>query len=133
MTDIACLRIDVDRFKLVNDTYGHLAGDRLLRALAAELKAELRGSDTVYRIGGDEFAVLATAHNEQETAAIAERLLEAARRVRATISVGAALVDHREPYTSRSVADRLLYEAKSAGRDKARTAAPARPGDTVIT
>lgn len=133
VTDTACLLIDVDRFKSVNDTYGHPAGDRLLRALATELDSELRGSDMVYRIGGDEFAVLATAHDQHEAAAIAERLLGAARRVRATISVGAALVDHRDPHTTRVTADRLLYEAKFAGRDQARTADQGKSGDTVST
>ena len=132
VTHTACLLIDVDRFKAVNDTYGHPAGDRLLRALAAELDAELRGADTVYRIGGDEFAVLASAQGEREVAAIAERLLVAARRTRATISVGGVLLDRDDPHATRLIADRALYEAKAAGRDQARTAhfKPA-AGDTV--
>jgi len=121
-TDTACLLIDVDHFKTVNDSYGHPAGDRLLRALATELAAELRGTDTVYRIGGDEFAVLASADNDHEVAAIAERLLDAARRVRATVSVGAVLLNRDDPHMTRLTADRSLYEAKAAGRDRARTA-----------
>ncbi len=133
VTDTACLLIDVDHFKAVNDTYGHPAGDRLLRALAAELDTELRGADTVYRIGGDEFAVLASAQTEHEVAAIAERLLSAARRVRATISVGAVLLDRANPHATRLTADRALYEAKAAGRDRARTAhfEQETAGDTV--
>ncbi|MEJ7690036.1 MAG: diguanylate cyclase [Nocardioidaceae bacterium] len=87
-----------------------------------ELAAELRGTDTVYRIGGDEFAVLASADNDYEVAAIAERLLDAARRVRATVSVGAVLLNRDDPHVTRLTADRSLYEAKAAGRDRARTA-----------
>lgn len=131
VTDTACLLIDVDHFKVVNDTYGHPAGDRLLRALADELDEELRGTDTVYRIGGDEFAVLAGARDEVEATAIAERLLGAAHRVRTTISVGVALLDHHDPHTIRSAADQLLYEAKSAGRDQARITGAHLPVDVV--
>ncbi|MBA3310674.1 MAG: diguanylate cyclase, partial [Nocardioidaceae bacterium] len=63
--------------------------------------------------------------------AIAERLLGAAHRVRTTISVGVALLDHHDPHTIRSAADQLLYEAKSAGRDQARMADLKKRGDTV--
>ena len=114
----ACLFVDIDHFKSVNDTYGHPAGDRLLRGLAAELATELRGSDTLYRIGGDEFAVLATVRDRSDVAALAQRLLVAARRVRTTISVGATLVSGNGPQTTRLAADRALYAAKSAGRDQ---------------
>lgn len=120
--DTACLFVDIDHFKSVNDTYGHPAGDRLLRSLATELATELRGSDTLYRIGGDEFAVLASARSEYDMTALAQRLLEAARRVRTTISVGATLVSAAGSQATRLAADRALYSAKSAGRDQYVTA-----------
>ena len=123
-TLIACLFVDIDHFKSVNDTYGHPAGDRLLRSLASELGTELRGSDTLYRIGGDEFAVLASVRGEHDVTALAQRLLEAARRVRTTISVGATLVSAQGSHATRLAADRALYAAKSAGRDQYVTAEP---------
>lgn len=115
-TRAACLLIDVDRFKIVNDTYGHLAGDRLLQALAAELSAELRDRDTLYRIGGDEFAALLHDTHPAATAAVADRLVQAARRVRTTVSIGGAPVS-ADPDTCRHTADQALYRAKAAGRD----------------
>ena len=118
-----CLLIDIDRFKDVNDTYGHLAGDRLLRALADELSSVVRSGDSVYRIGGDEFAALLYATTAQDMGDIAVRLVQAARRVRTTISLGAAL--SRSGGTAEQLrirADRALYKAKTAGRDQAVTA-----------
>jgi diguanylate cyclase (GGDEF)-like protein len=117
-TVTACLLLDVDHFKQVNDTYGHLAGDRLLVGLAGELRRELRDGDDLYRIGGDEFAVLIRDINPGAAHAVAERLVEAARRVRSTVSVGAAVLDDAAEDV-RVRADRALYRAKRAGRDRA--------------
>ncbi len=117
--DIACFLIDVDSFKDVNDTYGHPAGDGLLRDLAQELAVELRDTDGLYRVGGDEFAVLAPLHGDDTVALVADRLLTAGRRVRTTISLGVTLLGSAEPETVRLTADRALYRAKSAGRDQA--------------
>jgi diguanylate cyclase (GGDEF)-like protein len=120
--DTACLFVDVDHFKEVNDSYGHLAGDRLLTALADELARELRDGDVVYRIGGDEFAVLLHQTNEASATAVAERMVEAARRARTTVSVGTAMLRQGSADDVRLRADRALYGAKSAGRDQATTA-----------
>lgn len=111
--------IDVDEFKVVNDSYGHLAGDRLLQALASEMQDVLRGTDRLYRVGGDEFAALVTSGSRAETDHVVQRLLEAARRVRTTVSIGTAPVAGRQPEQVRRLADEKLYLAKSRGRDRA--------------
>jgi diguanylate cyclase (GGDEF)-like protein len=115
----ACLLVDVDYFKLVNDTYGHLAGDRLLRALTEEFASVLRAGDGLFRIGGDEFAILLPSATTADMHAIAARLVQAARRVRTTVSLGAAMiVPGMTPEHVRLRADQALYEAKAAGRDR---------------
>lgn len=113
----ACLLVDVDHFKQVNDTFGHVAGDRLLCALADELRAHLRDGARLYRVGGDELAVLLSADESQSTA-VAQRLLDGARRVRTTVSIGVALVGSGPPQVARLRADKALYRAKSLGRDR---------------
>ena len=117
----ALMLIDIDDFKAVNDSYGHLAGDRLLQALADELRAVLREGDLLYRIGGDEFAALVTVDAAGELEQLATRLLGAARRVRTTASVGTARL---RAGNARARADAALYAAKGAGKDAARHADP---------
>jgi diguanylate cyclase (GGDEF)-like protein len=111
--------IDVDDFKKVNDSFGHLAGDRLLQALAAELTEALRDGDRIYRIGGDEFAAIVQARTATEVEVVTARLLKAARRVRTTVSIGTAPFDVPDVEVTRSRADVALYGAKAAGRDTA--------------
>ncbi len=114
-----CLLIDIDHFKAVNDTFGHPAGDQLLRDLATELMAALRSTDTLYRIGGDEFAALLHHTAPGQVDDLAQRLIVAGRRVRATVSIGAATFRVSETGEHlRNRADRALYQAKSAGRDR---------------
>lgn len=119
----ACLLVDVDHFKAVNDSFGHVAGDRLLRALAEELRAHLRDDAVLYRVGGDEMAVLLHA-DEAEAGVVAQRLVDAARRVRTTVSIGVALVGGLPPTIARLRADRALYLAKAQGRDRFVAAGP---------
>jgi diguanylate cyclase (GGDEF)-like protein len=119
----AVIEVDVDRFKKINDRYGHQAGDRALVSLTAELCTVLRGSDQLYRIGGDEFAVILDVSSCSEVVAIAQRLLDAARRVGHTISVGAAIrMPGETGLDTLTRADLALYQAKAAGRDTARVA-----------
>lgn len=118
----ACLLIDVDHFKVVNDTYGHLVGDQLLCDLAENLLGHLREQDVLYRIGGDEFAAILPDTTGADAARIASRLVEAARLVRTTVSIGMAMLDDG-PATARLRADRALYEAKAQGRDRVRIGA----------
>jgi diguanylate cyclase (GGDEF)-like protein len=120
----AVIAIDVDGFKKINDRYGHQAGDRVLVALVEGLRAALRDSDDFYRIGGDEFAVVVEVNGELEAAAIAQRLLVAARKAGHTVSVGAAVNSLGEAgRDTLRRADEALYQAKRAGRNTARLAA----------
>jgi diguanylate cyclase (GGDEF)-like protein len=119
----ALLAIDVDRFKQLNDEHGHQAGDRALVDLAHNLLATLRSGDELYRIGGDEFAAVIEVKRPEEAPAIAERLVQAARRCGRTISVGVALQAPNESSAETfRRADLALYEAKRTGRDGIRVA-----------
>jgi len=125
---LAVLYLDLDRFKLINDTLGHDAGDELLREIAGRLQGCMRASDTVARLGGDEFVVLLPqASGEPEIGAVAEKLLEAVgrpmvllgREVRVTASIGIALCprDGRDEQTLKMNADAAMYQAKSQGKN----------------
>jgi diguanylate cyclase (GGDEF)-like protein len=126
---VALLLADVDHFKEINDTHGHLIGDDMLRALAGELRQQVRKSDIVGRFGGEEFVVLLPHTTAVEACRIAERLRRAAGAlavlagegsVGATISIGvAALYQHgRELFELLAAADLALYRAKHTGRDR---------------
>jgi diguanylate cyclase (GGDEF)-like protein len=124
--------IDIDHFKAVNDTYGHLVGDIALKAVAAALRAHLRGYDLAGRFGGEEFVVLLPQTTEADALAIAERLRmniammgipigdDAGTCVRLTVSVGIAALDGtaRELTDLLAAADSALYYAKDNGRNK---------------
>jgi diguanylate cyclase (GGDEF)-like protein/PAS domain S-box-containing protein len=119
----ALLLLDVDRLKAINDTYGHLAGDRTIIAVARLLRSRARASDVIARLGGDEFAVLLPAASEQESVAVAEALLDALRADPVenvpeafTASVGIAIVtvgSTAEALLQR--ADVAMYQVKRAG------------------
>ncbi|MPY94225.1 MAG: diguanylate cyclase [Acidimicrobiia bacterium] len=116
----ALLVVDLDRFKSVNDTWGHRAGDEVLHHLGTYLQACVRSSDDVARLGGDEFVVVARAAGRDVTGT-AERLLRGWRQGghRTTVSIGVAL--HRPDGAAEDTFDRAdaaLYEAKSQGRDR---------------
>ncbi len=124
----AVLACDLDRFKAVNDSLGHQAGDALLRVVADRMQAVLRPYDTVARLGGDEFAIVLTYLDEPCSAArLAERLITAVSEpidldgqiVEVGVSIGVTLAT--EPDASADElfkrADIALYEAKAAGRN----------------
>jgi diguanylate cyclase (GGDEF)-like protein len=126
---LALLLADVDHFKDVNDTFGHLAGDEVLRALAAEFTQLVRESDYVGRFGGEEFVVLLPKTRADGACRIAERLRRGACVVQVlagdtvvgvTISVGvAALGEHgQDLFELLAAADLALYRAKHTGRDR---------------
>jgi diguanylate cyclase (GGDEF)-like protein/PAS domain S-box-containing protein len=125
---LAVMSVDVDRFKAVNDTWGHGAGDRLLIEIAARLDGAVRASDTVLRIGGDEFVIVTTAMaGVAEVEALAARILASTREpvtigteaVNAGVSIGISLYPGHGMTAAALVAasDQALYAAKNAGRD----------------
>ena len=126
---LALLFIDLDQFKPVNDTWGHAVGDQLLRAVAQRLTDRVRATDTVGRIGGDEFVVLLHEVADEEAAIkVAEALGEALRQPFAvadrsltiSASIGIALYpDHGEDASALTRhADAAMYQAKAGGRDR---------------
>lgn len=123
---LSLLIIDVDRFKLVNDRFGHLQGDRVLRRIAELVRDEFRGSDVVCRYGGEEISVIAPNTRLEEAAALAERVrariasseMPGMGGVRVTISAGiASLHDGTDGMDLTSRADDALYAAKASGRN----------------
>jgi diguanylate cyclase (GGDEF)-like protein/PAS domain S-box-containing protein len=123
---VALLFIDLDRFKAVNDSFGHAAGDHLLIAVAERLTDALRDSDTAARLGGDEFVVLAEdLESEEEALAVAQRVLRAlqapfradATEVAMLASVGVSVsnASDADPEDLLREADIAMYRAKSAG------------------
>ena len=119
---LSLLMIDVDRFKSVNDTYGHLVGDHVLAAVGVMLRAHARRFDLVGRLGGDEFAVLMPDTEPAAAAGFAERIgLEASvtLEVPVTLSVGVSSLDIITPTAEHMLddADFALYEVKGSGRD----------------
>lgn len=126
--------LDVDHFKRVNDAHGHPVGDRLLRAVAAVLRQTVRTSDTVSRIGGEEFAILMPGTTVHQAMQACERLraaveahvllLGSSGQVRVSISVGvAARAPVETPESWIGKADKALYRAKKAGRNRVLLAA----------
>jgi len=123
----ALLMIDVDHFKTINDTHGHLAGDRILRGIAYKIKATLRESDFLSRFGGDEFALVllkASLKPALDTAGkictnVREsRFLLDGSEFRVTLSIGVAEVHADDtPETLLRRADEALYQAKERGRN----------------
>ena len=133
----ALLMLDIDEFKLVNDTLGHAAGDAVLVAVADRLKECLRDTDLVCRVGGDEFAVLATGlTDEGDASAVARKLLRALApeidvedvRMHVDVSIGIAVrgVDGDSLGDLVRAADRAMYGAKAAGSGQYRRPAAAR-------
>jgi len=137
--ELALLMIDVDHFKLVNDDYGHAAGDRALRGIAETLRANTRVFDSVARYGGEEFVVVMPATAAEDAMKAAERLRYAIEtmpfepvsggRYQLTISVGVACSGGRalSPEALLRAGDAALYEAKRSGRNRVSLAPAAAP------
>jgi diguanylate cyclase (GGDEF)-like protein len=129
--DLAVIYCDLDRFKDVNDRFGHAEGDHLLEVTAARLAAAVRSEDTVARLGGDEFAVLISGDDALQVAEeIAGRIVEELRRpltvgpesVPVSVSVGVACARAGSAEGARVLmhsADEAMYRAKRAGGDRA--------------
>jgi diguanylate cyclase (GGDEF)-like protein len=135
---VACLMVDLDHFKRVNDTYGHLVGDQVLREIAQRIDGEIRDSDAAARFGGDEFAILMPETDAEQAQKLAQRILHAVcaspvsvnaagtQSIKVTLSIGiAAISPQRHDQDLKALADRLLaeadaglYRAKSGGRQR---------------
>lgn len=125
---LAVMFVDLDRFKVINDTLGHTLGDKLLVCVAQRLKDCLRGGDTIARWGGDEFTILLPQVNQvDEVTQVAERILQALEKpfeieeheLYISVSLGIALLDDKslDAETLIQHADAALYYAKDAGRN----------------
>ena len=122
------LMIDIDRFKKINDTYGHQTGDDVLTQVARTLRRVAHGEDSVSRWGGEEFLVVVSSATEQSVAVLAERFraavadmnihVSATKSVAVTISVGGALSTDGVPTRALLAADAALYDAKLGGRNR---------------
>jgi len=129
---LALLMVDVDHFKRVNDTWGHLAGDACLKAIAALLQGGVRRTDLVARFGGEEFVVLLTDIERENVRAVADKLrrrieatpiaaLASEAPLRITASIGAVALGATEEGSLNALldrADQAVYAAKSAGRNQ---------------
>jgi diguanylate cyclase (GGDEF)-like protein len=131
---LAFVMLDVDHFKGLNDAFGHQRGDQVLEAIGHLLGGAARTTDTAYRYGGEEFAVLLRETDLAGAAELAERLRQGIERhfareaARVTASVGVAELEDDMASAAALVeaADRALYEAKHEGRNRVATAAPMR-------
>ncbi|MGH2956997.1 MAG: GGDEF domain-containing protein, partial [Solirubrobacterales bacterium] len=135
--DGALLLLDLDNFKSVNDTYGHVWGDELLRSVGKVLQSRVRNTDVLARLGGDEFAILLPEADQVRAVKLAEELLEVLRSlavesdrgaIRVTTSLGVVTFDAaREAGAEAMVAaDTAMYRAKAEGRDRVAVYEPAR-------
>jgi diguanylate cyclase (GGDEF)-like protein len=134
---VAIAVLDIDRFKAINDGWGHAAGDVALRGLARVAGESLRDGDVLARFGGEEFVVLLAGDTPESALPVIERLRAAitqgvphpgAPELRLTVSAGIAAVvgrDHAAIEAAANAADAALYRAKEAGRDRALLWAPA--------
>lgn len=128
--DLSVLMVDIDHFKAVNDAHGHAIGDEVLRDVSSRMRRQLRAYDDIGRLGGEEFAVLLPECGAAGAMAVAERIRRSvgsdavktsAAAVQVTVSIGIAGVDRLDDYKPEQVlaqADRALYVAKSAGRNR---------------
>lgn len=126
---LSLLVLDADHFKNINDTYGHYAGDLVLRSLSLVILEQKRAQDTFGRLGGEEFGLLLPETNLEQARAVAERVLKACAQtpcnvdgnpIYSTVSIGAAeATDQDESFEDiLRRADRLMYKAKEAGRNR---------------
>jgi diguanylate cyclase (GGDEF)-like protein len=128
-TPITAAFIDLDRFKEINDHYGHQAGDEVLLRVTEELRTVIRRNEMLFRLGGDEFAILVPHARRESVQRLAQRVVEKAagipfrftdQAVSVTLSLGMAFApDHANDTESLvNAADRALYRAKAEGKNR---------------
>ena len=127
---LGLLMLDIDHFKSVNDTYGHQAGDRILKSIAAIIKTILREGDILVRYGGEEFLAILPAAASEDLELIGERIRRSveesahpyeSQTIRVTISIGGAAFPNQnveKESTLLQLADDSLYKAKETGRNR---------------
>ena len=123
---VAVIVADVDRFKAVNDSYGHATGDAVLKGIGDRVRQHLRAFESAYRVGGEEFVILLDEVDRESTERVATRLHQAIRQapiagVPVTMSFGLAATGPGEPFDYQATfqrADAALYDAKRAGGDR---------------
>jgi diguanylate cyclase (GGDEF)-like protein len=133
---LSCMFLDVDRFKQVNDSYGHPTGDDVLRIVASDIQSQLRAGDTVARYGGEEFIVALPRTDQAGAVEIAERIrksmeartfpTQCGKTIKVTISIGLSVLNADQIRDDHQVtanqlvasADRALYQAKHQGRNR---------------
>jgi diguanylate cyclase (GGDEF)-like protein len=133
---VSLLLVDIDRFKLVNDNFGHVVGDVVLQLVAGTMQRLLRPYDALCRYGGEEFVIVARNTSLRNAEILAQRLRRQVERLRfdvdgsprsVTVSIGVAAVRPEpgfdETLALLGAADRALYAAKAAGRNAVRSAA----------
>ena len=134
-TGMAVIMADIDEFKRLNDEFGHVLGDEVLRQVSSLFHQQLRKVDVVCRYGGEEFGILLTQVNPEQAIAVAEKLRKMVEGwqfpgVPRTVTISAGAATYPQHGTTRDglvrAADSALYSAKQAGRNKVRLASPAR-------
>jgi diguanylate cyclase (GGDEF)-like protein len=143
----ACVRLDVDNFKRVNDTYGHAAGDEALRHIAGIIRRTVRERDFVYRISGDEFGVLCPNYTEEEAAGAMRRVCQTllatpvkwvtrdsiANTFHVSVSIGVAeMIAASDASISFELADKASYASKNAGKGVVRRASQDLVADAAL-
>lgn len=129
---LSCIFIDLDNFKSINDTYGHLAGDMLLKELAGILESLCRGEDVLGRFGGEEFVILMSCTDSSEAVVLAERIREKVEKRRfvyentkisVSVSLGVSTLNKddfayvKEPEELIRMADKAMYRVKRNGKN----------------
>jgi diguanylate cyclase (GGDEF)-like protein len=127
--ELSLIMFDIDNFKKINDAYGHLAGDHVLKQLASVIKARIRREDILSRYGGEEFTIILPEIDRGNALSFADKIRTLVERtvfrfeetdIPVTISIGVASIaaELKEPHDFIRVADTNLYEAKSQGRNR---------------
>ena len=129
-TLLGVLMFDIDHFKVVNDTYGHLVGDRILKSICVIARSSLREGDVLLRYGGEEFVIVLPAASSEDLRIVSERLRKTVedsvlsdgeKTVRVTVSIGGAAYPNQNVENENTLlrlSDEALYRAKTSGRNR---------------